>query len=321
MDTVIVAEVLERSHKVRERMRLAEFPVGIGRAYDNDVILDDPFVSPHHARIERDADGTLVLVDLDSTNGTLALPSHTALRRVPLGDEQMVQMGHTLLRLRRAAAAVPPARPDSLLRSRVAYALGNARLAIVLTLAMVAALLFDRYQSSVESLSVSRLAFDAAQIALLVPVWAGWWALLTRLFSHHTAYVPHLNIGCLAVLGFLCVDTASGYFAFAFSADLSADIVFHLVFALLAAAVLYAHLRFATLMAPRLGMAVSGSIATALIGFAAFSAYVDNLEYSDALPYPPELKPGGFRLAPTVSLDEFAERAERMAARVDRNSN
>lgn len=42
----------------------------IGRALDNDVVLDSAEVSRHHARIEY-RDGEFWIVDLDSTNGTL----------------------------------------------------------------------------------------------------------------------------------------------------------------------------------------------------------------------------------------------------------
>jgi putative ABC transport system ATP-binding protein len=42
----------------------------IGRARDNDLCLEEDIVSRHHARIEREADG-YVLVDLGTSNGTL----------------------------------------------------------------------------------------------------------------------------------------------------------------------------------------------------------------------------------------------------------
>jgi hypothetical protein len=46
-----------------------ECPVRIGRAEDNDLVIDDPLVSRHHAVISREG-GDFVLRDLGSTNGT-----------------------------------------------------------------------------------------------------------------------------------------------------------------------------------------------------------------------------------------------------------
>ncbi len=44
--------------------------IRIGKADDNDYVVDDPHVSRHHARITRVEDGGLLLEDLGSTNGT-----------------------------------------------------------------------------------------------------------------------------------------------------------------------------------------------------------------------------------------------------------
>lgn len=43
--------------------------IRLGRGHDNDVVLDDPFVSAHHARIYRQG-GTYRVEDLGSTNRT-----------------------------------------------------------------------------------------------------------------------------------------------------------------------------------------------------------------------------------------------------------
>ena len=59
--------------KYEERV-LKEVPVGaqvvkIGRVPDNTILIDNPAVSSHHARIFRDTDN-FILEDLQSTNGT-----------------------------------------------------------------------------------------------------------------------------------------------------------------------------------------------------------------------------------------------------------
>lgn len=44
--------------------------ITIGRASDNDVVIHDPKVSRHHAQIAQQNDGSICLIDLDSSNGT-----------------------------------------------------------------------------------------------------------------------------------------------------------------------------------------------------------------------------------------------------------
>ncbi|KFI70921.1 FHA domain-containing protein FhaB/FipA [Bifidobacterium longum] len=51
---------------------LAEADIALGRAASNTVVLDDEFVSSHHARVYRDTrSGQWAIEDLNSTNGTV----------------------------------------------------------------------------------------------------------------------------------------------------------------------------------------------------------------------------------------------------------
>jgi len=55
-------------YKVKEYYSLGD-GLSFGRMVDNDVILDDQFISKHHAKIVKD-EGFYFLEDLDSSNGT-----------------------------------------------------------------------------------------------------------------------------------------------------------------------------------------------------------------------------------------------------------
>lgn len=73
------------------RFPIERHKIRLGRALDNDIVIDSPSVSQHHAEIERSHDG-YVLRDLGSTNG-IKLNDHRAAKinlaepgRVALGD-------------------------------------------------------------------------------------------------------------------------------------------------------------------------------------------------------------------------------------------
>jgi pSer/pThr/pTyr-binding forkhead associated (FHA) protein len=72
---------------------LKEFGVGksvtIGRLPDNTVVIDNPAVSAHHARIFRDGD-RVVLEDLKSTNGTFVNEHHVDRRVLRNGDAVLI---------------------------------------------------------------------------------------------------------------------------------------------------------------------------------------------------------------------------------------
>jgi hypothetical protein len=314
---VIVAEVLEKSGRVHERIRLTQFPVTIGRGYGNDIILDDDFVSANHARIELDEEGRPVIVDLDSDNGTFLLPTLEKLRRRTLGAETLLRLGHTLIRLRSPDYAVPKTRRDSLGMNRASHWLASGAGA-ALTLGFVAVLmLVEGYQTSTQFLKPEQLLLNALPIVLAIPVWAGLWALVSRSFAHHTFYLAHLTIASLGVIGFFLLDTAAEYYAFAFSADMSADVIFQGAAGLVAAAMLYGHLRFSTLLTPRVVATASVLVAGALLGLSTFTAYVEDMQFNDDLPYPGELKPPMFELAKRRTPAQFAEDAKELKEVLD----
>jgi hypothetical protein len=67
---MIWVEILSRHRDVAARVRVMGDEASIGRGYDNDVIVDDPYVAAHHLRVFRDAAGKLIAQDLGSANGT-----------------------------------------------------------------------------------------------------------------------------------------------------------------------------------------------------------------------------------------------------------
>ena len=69
----------------------------IGRAPDNDLVLDDLLVSRHHAELRKRADGGYEIADLGSQNGTFVNGRRIATQ--PLTDSDTVGIGHSLFRL------------------------------------------------------------------------------------------------------------------------------------------------------------------------------------------------------------------------------
>ncbi|HTX10116.1 MAG TPA: FHA domain-containing protein [Solirubrobacteraceae bacterium] len=89
---------------------LLERPIVIGRAPDTDLVLEDGEVSRHHARVSPATDGSAVVEDLGSANGTFVNQNELqGPARLDPGDELLV--GVTVIELRSAAqvAAQPSA--------------------------------------------------------------------------------------------------------------------------------------------------------------------------------------------------------------------
>ncbi|HEY5526316.1 MAG TPA: DUF3662 and FHA domain-containing protein [Candidatus Anoxymicrobiaceae bacterium] len=74
-------------------------PVQIGRIADNDIVLPDPNVSRVHARVEL-LDGSYVVTDLESTNGTWLNEKRVSSSK--LNENDVIRLGSTRFIFRRA---------------------------------------------------------------------------------------------------------------------------------------------------------------------------------------------------------------------------
>ena len=83
-----------------KRQPLAGNTITLGRSASNTVVLDDEFVSSHHARVYTDpATGRWAIEDLGSTNGTVV--NHQRLNApMILGARVPVRIGATTFELR-----------------------------------------------------------------------------------------------------------------------------------------------------------------------------------------------------------------------------
>ena len=68
--------------------------IGIGRASDNDVIVDDPLVSRHHCQLKLQH-GAYGLADLGSRNGSFV--NGQAVSEIALGPGDLIQIGETTI--------------------------------------------------------------------------------------------------------------------------------------------------------------------------------------------------------------------------------
>ncbi len=94
---------------------LKEFAIGtavtIGRLPDNAVVIENPAVSGHHARVIREGD-TVVLEDLESTNGTFVNDQHVTRHTLQHGDVVLVGKHKLLFDESAVAETEAPAAPS-----------------------------------------------------------------------------------------------------------------------------------------------------------------------------------------------------------------
>lgn len=95
-DAASALTAITGSHRPPTAIRqLPERLTRIGRAADNDLVVDDLAVSRHHAELRATHDGRYEIVDLRSHNGTYL--NGTPVVRSPVGEGDLIGIGHSML--------------------------------------------------------------------------------------------------------------------------------------------------------------------------------------------------------------------------------
>jgi len=305
---VIWVEVLSRHHDVLARFRCDD-EARIGRAYDNDVVIDDPFVAPHHLRIVRDESGALFAEDLGSLNGLFATDSDTRQARVALDGARVLRVGRTLLRVRAPEFEVAPERAVGPV-VRVWPAIASLA---VIVIALAALMLWLNETTEAQP---SRYLLPMLAVVLVVLVWTTGWSVLSRIFTGVAHFERHLLVALCGLLAFFLFDELSDFGSFAFSSRVLADYAYAGNWALFAA-LCFVHLR---VMGPRRLPVKAGAVAA--LAMAAIAAHTvsrsDESSQAGQQSYLSSLKPPMFRLKRAEPLDTFLGNTDTVKQALDK---
>jgi hypothetical protein len=313
---VIIVEVRDRRQHLLSRQRVERFPVRIGRAYDNDVILDDRHVDAHHAVLSLDDDGVVAIEDLGSINGLRDGARGAISPRIRLVSGGSVRLGETVLRVLDAAHSVARAVPlahESRI-ARLVRAPGAAWIAIggslLLSMLMASFRLYDG-ESAVAAVSAAFL------VLALLSVWAGIWAIVGRAQGGRAGFLTHLAIASLATAAGTLWTAATGYLEFLWPDLPGRSILESVGTGAIFIAALSAHLSLVSTLPHRRRLLTAGAVTLGLVGLVAVGELSDSSDFDNGLHYSDELRPVGASIAHTVTLEEFLRDAGRMQPELD----
>ena len=308
MGAVMWVEVLSRQGEVATRERIERDEARIGRAFDNDVVIDDPHVAAHHVRVYRGEDGELVAEDLGTVNGLYAEHGAQRVPRLTLAHEPVIRIGRTTLRVHDGAHAVAPEKPLTPPRLHARWAAGLAGILFVM-------ILLVNWLALTAEPSAHLLALPLIGLAVVLALWTGIWSMISRIFAGQSLFVLHLRIAVTACIALLIWDQLAQTAAFALAWREMGEYAGLGAWALLAATC-YAHLH---AIGPR-HMRVSMTLVGALIVAGAAVQYFDKWETRSEVGQRAslgELRPPYFRVVPLASADDFLKRADQVKQRVD----
>ena len=214
METLALIETLDRDGQPRQVLRVAQWPMRIGRAIDCDLVLDDPHVAPHHATLEMHEDG-LHIVPAATLNGVRLGRSTIAAGSTPLLPAASVMtLGATTLRVRQAGEALAP---EQRLLDLYQYERRHAVTLMALILLAAVWKAFDLWLGTMPGTQGSVLAWSYLAAPAALVVWCAAWAIGSMLFQRRFAFWAHLYVALTWLLAAVVTEALAGQVAFALS--------------------------------------------------------------------------------------------------------
>ncbi len=306
---MIWVEILSRHRDVLARYRCDGDEVRIGRGYDNDVVVDDPFVAARHVRVFRGDDGRLVAEDAGSANGLYRDDETQRQPRIVVDGDVPLRIGRTHLRIREAGYAVAS--------ERTAAASGSSwQRPLALGAVLIGLELLSLWLSETAEPKATRYLLPLLLLVVLVLAWTSAWAVLSRIFSGQARFERHLVIALGMLLAFSVYNELADAGAFALSWRVLADYAYVGAW-LLFAALCFLHLREIGARHLRLKAGVVAALAAAVIG-AQTLAQSEMRGWAVQQSYLRDLKPPMLRIAPAQSDAAFFADANGLKAKLDR---
>jgi len=308
MDKVIFETIRRGTHYYH---KIDSFPVTIGRAFDNDIILQDVTISPHHLVINKE-DDEISIQNLSNENGTKLNGQNIENEPVKVSLPANLVISDMKARLLSADMKVEKTHIRNC--SGLFCIFTNPIWAVLLLIATIGLLFLEKYfitPVAKETLYyVSSVLPSVWMILGVTVVISG----ISRLSTHRWEIIPALSIASLIFLIPQLFDYIGHYLSYLFTSDSLASwlkyLAKFLIIPVLLAIFIIKTIR--TKWWPAIGVSVlvySPFIAFQLLGV------VDELTtksgFSEIPSYNQTLLPGDTRLNATISLDQFIIEAEK----------
>jgi hypothetical protein len=307
-------EVLDGKSNVAQRVAIESFPVHVGRAYTNEVIVDDPYVCPLHLKIAPDEQGHLIAHDLGSVNGLRAGADDALVSMLELQSGSRFLIGRTLLRY---CSVDHPLAPTAIDGSRKVSRLASPYMPVAAGLLVLSTLCLESFLSSVERVKLVNIVGEPMLTIATTLGWAGAWALASRIIVSRFHFAEHSTIAYGAILGFILLGTMSEWLEFFFPAVSAVWLAGLFGSGLVLAALVYGHLGFASALRRRSRVVAALLLSAAVVGMNAISDYAARSKFSTVMEYNGVLKPIDAALLPATSADQFIADSQKLKSELD----
>ena len=305
METSLILEILDRFGKVKERHKVDRFPLRVGRGYNNDIIVDDPYISPNHIELLMDGDGHLLVADLKSENGLFSLHPLQRHELLSIEDNQRIRIGHTDIRLRSPKFQIKDTFIDRVRPSQLHLLFTNMVMLPVFWLLAAGVFLGFYYQQSFDEITFHHLLGQILPLFIFIVAWSCGWSIVSKVVTHKFYFSYHAILTSLIIVGFYIIEPLFEYVEFIYPIDGLADKLSLISDFGLPAILLYGNLRQSTTLNKHNARITAILTSVLIIGVTHLITYVNKPEFHRQPQFSEILKAPMFNTRRGTSIEHF----------------
>lgn len=277
---MVVIEIIDEAN-TRRFERISKPVIRIGRALDNDIIIDDLYIDPHHVELDISLAGSWHVVDLDSKNGTQLGRNSVSKADIVSGNE--LAIGKTRVRVFDKFHQVPSALSlrnlEQLLLSFSSTPLLTGSL-VVLAILPSLTLYLQSYAQEIQP-DLYLLASFSAVLASVIT--GAFWSFLAKLLRGQSRIIISLTIAMIFTIISAILTPVIGIIYYNFPGSPGADSIEMLISAVLFGVYLFIMMTLTTRLSQKY-IRITAAITTLSIITILFVSQIFNSDPFNAYP-------------------------------------
>lgn len=301
----LVIEVMNRGSRLHDRQPVHGDSISIGRAFDNDVILKDPHICAHHAKIEIGDSGELTVRDLSSVNGITDLKHRAVNGSAVFQSGDGFILGKTHIRIFKKDHVVAPAIKLTSFE-KVLNILGKPAISAGLVLFVFVISLLSIYMNTANEIKWAERTILVIVVELLVIMWALLWSTIARVKKQDMRFFTQVSVVMLFSLAMYILDVLFNWIEFHVGAKLIIEVISQAFVALLLFMLIWLNLYLSFFQASLKRLAPALMLAALLFGLKYLVFDLDSEEFRPfANDYSGSLYPPSVTVYSTINTKAF----------------
>ena len=320
LQSPFIIEILDRFGKVKQRSRVEKFPFTIGRSYNNDIIIDDPYISPTHLKIDSNVNYLYTVKDNNSENGLFSTAPLKQHDNLIIHDNLRIRIGHTDIRFRSLEHPVKETALQRSTPSKLSMLTTNFYTFLFVWLFTGLIFLLDEYLAETGKVSFKTTMSSIFAMYFLFAVWAGLWSIASKVITHRFYFAFHAVVICLMIFTLTLVEVISENIEFSFSLVNFSWWILAITTLLFTITLIYGHLSFSSTLSKK-KMLIAAFLSAGAVNFLVLlTHFLEKPDYSTQLVYSKSIKAPDFIISNIRSSNDFFASAVDLKEQVDQLS-